>query len=161
MRSEADLTSTIENYSDMLRKICFMHLKNYSDVEDVFQEVFLKYMQSDMSFESEEHKKAWLIRVAINSCKDLLKNFFRRNVVSMDHISMEPVLLKERDLDVLNAVAKLPTKFKNVVYLFYYEEYTVPEIAEILNKKENTIYTWLGRARNRLKEDLGGGFLEE
>lgn len=161
MRSEADLTSTIENYSDMLRKICFMHLKNYSDVEDVFQEVFLKYMQSDMSFESEEHKKAWLIRVAINSCKDLLKNFFRRNVVSMDHISMEPVLLKERDLDVLNAVAKLPTKFKNVVYLFYYEEYTVPEIADILNKKENTIYTWLGRARNRLKEDLGGGFLEE
>lgn len=161
MRSEADLTSTIENYSDMLRKICFMHLKNYSDVEDVFQEVFLKYMQSDMSFESEEHKKAWLIRVAINSCKDLLKNFFRRNVVSMDHISMEPVLLKERDLDVFNAVAKLPTKFKNVVYLFYYEEYTVPEIADILNKKENTIYTWLGRARNRLKEDLGGGFLEE
>lgn len=161
MRSEADLTNTIENYSDMLRKICFMHLKNYSDVEDVFQEVFLKYMQSDINFESEEHKKSWLIRVAINSCKDLLKNFFRRNVVSMDHISMEPVLLKERDLDVLNAVAKLPTKFKNVVYLFYYEEYTVPEIADILNKKENTIYTWLGRARNRLKEDLGGGFLEE
>ncbi len=76
MRSEADLTNTIEIYSDMLRKICFMHLKNYSDVEDVFQDVFLKYMQSDISFESEEHKKAWLIRVTVNRCKDVLKNFF-------------------------------------------------------------------------------------
>ncbi|MBS7008402.1 RNA polymerase sigma factor [Anaerostipes sp.] len=161
MRSEADLTRTIEIYSDMLRKICFMHLKNYSDVEDVFQDVFLKYMQSDISFESEEHKKAWLIRVTVNRCKDVLKNFFRRNAVSIDSASTEPVFLNERDLDVFDAVAKLPTKFKNVVYLFYYEEYTVPEIARILHKKENTIYTWLGRARNKLKENLGGDFFEE
>ena len=161
MRSEADLTNTIEIYSDMLRKICFMHLKNYSDVEDVFQDVFLKYMQSDISFESEEHKKAWLIRVTVNRCKDVLKNFFRRNAVSYDCISKEPIFLQERDLDVFDAVTKLPTKFKNVVYLFYYEEYTVPKIAQILHKKENTIYTWLGRARKKLNEDLGGDFFEE
>lgn len=152
MRSEADLTNTIEIYSDMLRKICFMHLKNYSDVEDVFQDVFLKYMQSDISFESEEHKKAWLIRVTVNRCKDVLKNFFRRNAVSYDCISKEPIFLQERDLDVFDAVTKLPTKFKNVVYLFIMKNIQCRKLHRFFIKKRTRFIPGLeGQEKSLMK----------
>ena len=97
MRSEADLTNTIEIYSDMLRKICFMHLKNYSDVEDVFQDVFLKYMQSDISFESEEHKKAWLIRVTVNRCKEC--SLFYEESVQLPALY---IINNKKDIDLQN-----------------------------------------------------------
>ena len=81
MRSEAEINHAVETYADMIRRVCFYHLKNQSDTEDVFQNVFLKYMLSNESFYDSEHEKAWLLRVSINACKDYLKNFFRRNVV--------------------------------------------------------------------------------
>lgn len=76
MRSEQEVTRAIEQYSDMVRRLCMIHLKNYADTEDIFQTVFLKYVLSSAAFENEEHEKAWFIRVTINACKDLLRNFF-------------------------------------------------------------------------------------
>lgn len=76
MRSNQEVNSAIERYADTVRRICFVHLKNYSDTEDIFQTVFLKYALSSAAFENEEHEKAWFIRVTINACKDLLKSFF-------------------------------------------------------------------------------------
>ena len=78
MRGEAEVNHAVDTYADMVRRVCFYHLKNQADTEDVFQEVFLKYMLHDEPFKNKEHEKAWLLRVAINACKDYLKNFFRR-----------------------------------------------------------------------------------
>lgn len=156
MRSEQEVRSAIENHSDTVRRICFVYLKNHHDVDDVFQEVFLKYLTHDQIFEDQNHEKAWFIRVAINTCKDTLKNFFRRKVGSLDELLIEPSSLDPEHLEVLEAILKLPEKYRIVVYLFYYEGYSAIEIAQLLKKKENTIYTWLSRAKAQLKELLGG-----
>jgi RNA polymerase sigma-70 factor (ECF subfamily) len=144
------IAAAVEKYADTVRRICFIHLKNYSDAEDVFQEVFLKYLYRDAPFESDAHEKAWLIRVAVNACKDTLKNFFRRNVDSLERIAEEPFYTREDNRYVLSAVLNLPAHYRNVIYLFYYEGYTAAEIGKILNKRENTVYTWLSRARAAL-----------
>lgn len=156
MKNEHEARRALERYSDTIRRICFIHLKNYSDVEDVFQEVFLKYILYDHPFESDAHEKAWLIRVAINACKDVLKSFFRKKVYSIDDINLDHFPIQEHDHELLDSVLRLPPKYKDVIYLFYYEGYTAVEIAAIIGKPENTIYTWLNRARKELKQELGG-----
>lgn len=86
MRNEQEVNRAVEEYSDMIRRLCMIHLKNYADTEDIFQTVFLKYVLSSVVFENKEHKKAWFIRVTINVCKDLLKSFFRSRITSLDEI---------------------------------------------------------------------------
>lgn len=81
MRSEEAVREAIDRYADMVKRICFIHLKNEADTEDIFQTVFLKYAMSDVAFTNETHEKAWLIRVTLNACKDLLKSFFRKRTV--------------------------------------------------------------------------------
>lgn len=133
-----------------------IHLKNHADTEDIFQTVFLKYILSSVAFESKDHERAWFIRVTINACKDLLKSFFRSHVVSIDEIMEQPADLTPDNREVLEAVLSLPTKYREVVYLHYYEGYTAPEIARILGKNVNTVYTLLTRSKQMLKEKLGG-----
>jgi RNA polymerase sigma-70 factor (ECF subfamily) len=161
MRNEAEAIRALELYADTVRRICFIHLKNHADTEDVFQEVFLKYLLRDRVFESDAHEKAWLIRVAVNACKDAIKNFFRKNTTSFEELIAEPFYFQEKESEVLDAVLSLPEKYRDVIYLHYYEGYSTIEIAKMLGKNENTIYTWLDRARKRLKEPLGGETLEE
>lgn len=156
MRSEQEANRAIERYADTVRRICMIHLKNHADTEDIFQNVFLKYVLSTAVFESEEHEKAWFIRVTINACRDLLKSFFRSRTVSLDTLLNQPADLTETDRTVLDAVLALPGKYRDVVYLHYYEGYTAPQIGEILHKNVNTIYTLLNRAKQALKETLGG-----
>ena len=156
MKNEQEARRALERYANTIRRICFIHLKNHADVEDVFQEVFLKYILYNRPFESDDHEKAWLIRVAINACKDLLKSFFRKKVCSIDDVNLEHFPVQENDKELLDSVLRLPPKYKNVIYLFYYEGYTAVEIARIIGKPENTIYTWLNRARRELKQELGG-----
>lgn len=160
MRDETQAKQAIETYSDMIRRICFIYLKNYSDVEDVFQDVFLKYILYNGIFEDKEHEKAWFVRVTINRCKDVLKSFFRKNVSSINEIDASKLSINDKYSEVLNAVLSLPYNYKTVIYLFYYEKYTASEIGNILNKKENTIYTWLSRGKKMLKDILGGDYLE-
>ena len=156
MRSEQEANRAIERYSDMVRRICLIHLKNYADTEDIFQTVFLKYVLSSVSFESQEHEKAWLIRVTVNACRDLLKGFFRNHAVSLDEMMQQPAALSSDEWEVLQAVLSLPSQYKNVVYLHYYEGYTAPQISKILGKNVNTVYTLLNRSKKLLKEKLGG-----
>ena len=148
------VTEALEKYSNMVRWICFMYLHNQADVEDVFQEVFLKLLLADETFENEEHRKAWLCRITINKCKDVCKTFWRRKVESIE--DKELPFEDGMESEVMAAVLALPQKYKDAVYLFYYEEYTVPEIAKLLRQKENTIYSNLHRARELLKRKLGG-----
>ena len=160
MRNETEVNRVLDLYSDTVRRICFMHLKSRSDTEDVFQDVFLKYILSERIFESDEHEKAWLIRTAVNRCKDVLKSFFRKKVISVEELTAEPFYLEENDKELLDSVFRLPEKYRDVIYLFYYEGYSAAEIGSILNKSENTIYTQLSRARKALKEQLGGELFE-
>lgn len=149
----------VDDYADTIQRICYSYTKNYHDTQDIIQNVFLKYMQKHPQFESAEHEKAWILRVTINACKDSLRSIFRK------HESLEFVELaideKEDYSYVREAVCKLPAKYRNVIILYYFEELSAVEIAKILNKKENTIYTWLSRAKDKLKEMLGGDFFEE
>lgn len=133
-----------------------IHLKNYADTEDIFQTVFLKYVLCSVCFESEEHEKAWFIRVTINACKDLLKSFFRSRTTSLDEIMELPSALPAENKEVLEAVLSLPKKYRDVVYLHYFEDYTAPQIGNILGKNVNTVYTLLTRSRQMLREKLGG-----
>lgn len=160
MRSEEEASRAIERYGNTVRRLCMMHLKNHADTEDIFQTVFLKYVLSSVSFESDEHEKAWLIRVTINACKDLLKSFFRSRTVSLDQLLDQPAPMPPDHREVLEAVLALPQKYRDVVYLHYYEGYTAPEIGKILGKNANTVYTLLTRARQLLRDRLGGEDLE-
>ena len=158
MRSEQETTRAIERYADTVRRICVVHLKNDADTEDIFQTVFLKYVLSSVSFENDAHEKAWLIRVTINACKDLLKSFFRKHTVPLEEAIEQPMALPPDHRDVWEAVFSLPQKNRDVVYLYYFEGYTAPEISRILDKKVNTIYTLLTRSKEMLREKLGGGY---
>lgn len=156
MRSELEVNRAIERYSDTVQRLCIVYLKNHADTEDVFQTVFFKYYLSSIVFESDEHEKAWIIRVTINACKDWLKNLFRTRTVPLDEIIELPSEAPQGSNDVLEAVLSLPVKYRNVVYLHYYEGYTAPQISNILHKNVNTIYTLLTRSKELLREKLGG-----
>ncbi len=156
MRSEQEINRAIERYADTVRRLCMIHLKNYADTEDIFQTVFLKYALSSVAFENEEHEKAWMIRVTINACKDLLKSFFRSRVTSLDTLMDQAIPDGQEHREVLQAVLSLPQKYRDVIYLHYYEGYSAPEIGSILGKNVNTIYTLLARSRQMLREKLGG-----
>ena len=160
MRSEEQVTKAIAQYSDTVKRICFVHLKNEADTQDIFQTVFLKYALSQVEFESPEHEKAWLIRVAINACKDLLKSFFRTHTVSLDEADYKEEVPGEDYSEVMEALLRLPEKYRRVIYLHYYEEYTAPQISKILGKNVNTVYTLLARAKNLLRKELGAEKLE-
>lgn len=156
MRSEEEVSRVIEEYADTVKRVCFLYLKNYADTEDIFQRVFLKYALSSAVFKNSEHEKAWFIRVSINECKDLLKSFFRKNTVPLEEALQQIHTDNNENLEVMEAVLKLPEKYRNVIYLHYYEGYSAPQIGEILSKNVNTVYTLLTRARELLKKELGG-----
>ena len=154
MRSEQEINRAIELYSDTVRRLCVIRLKNYDDTQDIFQNVFLKYALSSVQFESQEHEKAWFIRVTINACKDWFKDFFRNNTVPLDELIEKNSDEKEDFSYVLEAVLSLPKKNRDVVYLHFYEGYTAPQIAKILNKNVNTVYTLITRSKDLLRERL-------
>ena len=161
MRDESEINRAVEEYADMVRRVCFYHLKNREDTEDVFQNVFLKYMLCDKPFKDREHEKAWLLRVAINACKDYVKSVFRRNAIPLETLREMEAGGMEEHREVLEAVLALPGKYKDVIYLHYYEGYSAFEIGRILGKKENTVYSLLSRGRGMLKEELGGERIHE
>lgn len=156
MRGEEEAARAIGQYGDMVRRLCLVHLKNPADTEDIFQNVFLKYVLSPVVFESPEHEKAWLIRVTINACRDLVKSFFRSRTVPLEELLDQPAPLSEEHREVLEAVLALPPKYRDAVYLHYYEGYTAAEIGKLLGKNTNTVYTLLTRAREQLRKTLGG-----
>lgn len=156
MRSAQEVNRAMEQYADTVRRLCMIHLKNHHDSEDIFQTVFLKYVLSSVKFENKEHEKAWFIRVTINACKDFFKDFFRSHTVPLEELLYQQEELTQDNSNVLDAVLSLPGKYRDAVYLYYYEGYTTDEIARILRKNKNTVYTLLTRSKQLLREKLGG-----
>lgn len=144
----------LDKYSKTLIKIAFTYMKNLADAEDIVQEVYISLMRRGSGFDSEEHEKAWLIRVTINHCKNRLKSAWYRKSVPLDE---EISYLPEEESEVLSAVLSLPAKYRSVIHLYYYENYSMQEISEILRKSAGTVGTWLSRGRKLLKAKLDGG----
>ena len=159
MRCELEVQNAIEQYGDMIRRICFVHMKKEADVEDVFQNVFFKYATKDIVFTSQEHEKAWLIHVSINECQSLLRRWFQRNVTLCEDLSVYGMDTTPDYPELITHVLKLKESYRDVIYLHYYEGYKISEIANILQRKENTIHTWMKRAKAELKDMLGGDSL--
>ena len=156
MRTETEVNSAMERYSDMILRLCIVYLKNNADAEDVFQNVFLKYTLYDRPFESDEHEKAWLIRVTVNACKDWVKSFFYSRTVSLEELRDYAPEATGEQYAVMEAVWSLPRLYRDVIYLHFYEGYTAPEIAGILKRNPNTVYTHLHKGKELLRELLGG-----
>ena len=128
--------------------------KNHVDAEDITQDTFLKYIKSNREFESEEHIKAWLLRVAINQSKNMMLSFWKRNQVSFEEYIAELSFENEEDHLVFETVMQLPKKYRIVLHLYYYEDYSIKEMAGILETNENTVKTRLARGRKLLREQL-------
>jgi len=127
-------------------------MKNVPDAEDAVANVFAKLLKKGLVFENAEHEKAWLLRVAINQCKDSLKHWWRNNSHIDDYQNLESNPLQKNQ--ILQIVLELPKQYKDVIYLYYYEGYGTAEIAEILKKPHSTIRYHMKEARNLLKEVL-------
>lgn len=144
---------------DMVYRLCYMYLKNSFDAEDAVQSVFLKLVKSPVLFNDCEHEKAWLIVTCRNYCKDILKNWWRTHRIDIDRLSEITALNDGEQLgEVLEKLLLLPEKYKTVLYFYYFEDYSVTKIAELLGRKVSTIQTQLSRGRERLKIDLGGNY---
>lgn len=153
-----NVKDVMEKYSDMVYRIALTRSGTIENAEDIFQEVFIKFSEKKPSFNNEKHEKAWFIRVTINLSKNINKSAWNRRVFTLDEsITFE----NKEETNVFSIVSELPQNYKTVIYLSYYEGYKVKEIAEIMNKREGTIKTWLYRAREILKQKLEGGFENE
>jgi len=150
----------IDKYSDMIIRIAYIQMKNMSDAEDAAQDVFLKLIEKPRYFESSDHEKAWLIRVAINLCKDRKKMaWLRKNKT----IPLQDSLcnITQEKSEKLEAIMELPMKYRSIILLYYYEDYSIKEISNIMGIKEATIGSQLHRARELLKTKLKGGLGDE
>lgn len=157
LRTDEDVDYILDKYSDTVYKIAYSQTKDRYHAEDVFQEVFLRLIKKRPTFENESHLKAWLIRVTINCSKSIfLSSHFKKRAVLDESIEDTKHIVTE-DSHVYEAVMTLPKKYGRVIYLFYYEGYSVREIANILQSKEATIKTQLARGRKYLKKILEGG----
>ncbi len=152
------IDEVIEKYSKMVYRLALARVKTRHDAEDVFQDVFLRYISKPRTFKSEEHRKAWLIRVTINRSKSLWSTAWFQKVGPLDEVA---VYETKEELDLHEYLTLLPQKYRLVIHLFYYEDLTVRQISEILNAKESTVRTWLTRARAILREKMKGDFINE
>ena len=164
MRSE-EFQRIVTEYADIVYRVAFSYTKTSHDAEDVVQTTFMKLLTGKVTFMDEEHVRRWLIRVAVNECNRMWSSFWRRNVEFLDD-SEEPEFSGAADVvqeksELYYAVLKLPSKCRIVIHLFYYEEYSSKEIAELLHIREATVRTRLVRARKLLKQQLKEAWKDE
>lgn len=138
----------------MLFKICMIYLGNKADAEEALQESFIKLIYKSPQFSDDEHEKAWLIRIAVNVCKDMLRSIWHKRVVKMEDI--EEYYEMTNEIYTMEEIIKLPSKYKDVIYLYYFEDYSVKHISEILKISESAVKMRLKRGRDILKIELEG-----
>lgn len=144
----------VRTYSDMIYKIAFRYVRNPHDAEDVLSETFLTYFKKEREFESEEHRKAWLIKVTINGAKDILSGRSFDEEINEEIVGEEDHNDLEDKLDLRAAIARLPEHQREIITLFYLQDVPINRIAEILDKNRNTVAVTLMRARENLKTIL-------
>ena len=147
-----DRTAAVERWGDMVWRLALVRTANVSDAEDVFQEVFLRYFRHEDRFDSDEHRKAWLIRCAVNRAKSLHASPWRRRTVPLETAAQ--IGVEDEYREVYSAVLALPAKYRAVIHLFYFEGLTTAEIAGHLGVAEGTVRSQLSRGRALLREAL-------
>lgn len=148
----------MERYSDMVYRVCLTITGNAEDAKDAFQETFLRLVKNKDKITSEEHLKAWLIRVASNCSKTTVTSTWNRTTQGMEEETAGGgKFYEQKENDLLNELQRLPKKYSVTLYLYYYEEYSIKEISVMLNKNENSIKTLLARGRKLLRKNLEEG----
>ncbi|MDE5764539.1 MAG: RNA polymerase sigma factor [Ruminococcus sp.] len=140
----------MEKYGDTIFRICLLTLKNYADAEDATQETFIIYFRKSMSFENSRHEKAWLISVAMNKCRDILR-FNKRHRTEPEDVFLFLADKSGKDTGILEALAEVPEKFRIVLTLHYIEGYKVNEIARIIGKSPSAVKMRLSKGRELLR----------
>lgn len=155
LRTNEELVQIYNRHVKTVYRVCFMHMKNQADTEDMVQNTFLRLMRDNTVFENEEHEKAWLIRTATNLCKDHFRHWWSKTV-GLDHAVGAAVEQTFKTDGNLEKVLALPSKYKTPVYLYYYEGYSTAEIAEMLKKNHSTVRSWLSKGKKLLKMEMEG-----
>ena len=172
LRTDEEIAEIYRRHMKTVYRVCFAYLKSPGETEDVVQDTFCKLIKSKTVFENLEHEKAWLIRVAVNACKNTLRHWWCKRESLEGHENLQGAGGTQGTRDgqggqggaiysTFEVVMSLPDKYKTVVYLYYYEGYTSVEIAGILKKPPSTIRNHLHEARSILRKELGGEFDEE
>lgn len=149
-KTTKDIENVVDTYGNTLFRLCLVMLGNPHDAEDVLQETFMKYLQKAPDFREKEHEKAWLIKVASNRCRDILR--LRDKHVVYDMESIYEFTQDSSDSGILDALMTLPEKFKIVLILYYVEQYKTEEIAEMIGKSASAVKMRLQKGRRLLKE---------
>ena len=152
MKDEFELL--VEKYADTVTRICFVNLENCADAEDAWQNVFLKLFKAKHLWNKPyEELRKWLVTVTLNECRDIKRKLFRRNHYDIDELEVS--YTEDFNKDLVHETKRLPTKYREVIELFYFEGYSIGEISDILSEKENTVKSRLKRGRELLKGGLG------
>lgn len=151
----------LDTYSQTLIKLSYTYVKNICDAEDIAQDVFVALIKRGKPFDSTEHEKAWLLRTVINKSKNHLRSGWIKRTVSLSDSAELGTDVSDEKTQVMEAVLSLPEKYRTVIHLFYYNGYSINEIAEIVGKKPATVGTLLARGRSLLKNMMIGGFDED
>lgn len=178
-----ELQRKIDSYSNLLYRIAYLQLRNNQDAEDVVQETFYQFIKAKKGFESPEHEKAWLIKVTLNGCRKVWRSAWYRHIdvmpaskaaedagesahgMAMDDIRdaiydntkeniLEDILIKERNREIMEAVWKLPRRYREVIHLFYFQQMSIKEISEVTKRKASTVTSQLTRGRELLRKNL-------
>ncbi len=152
MRRSVD--EAFQKYGDRVFSAAFSICRCREDADDVVQDTFLKYYLQNRDYIDDTHLKAWLLRVAVNRAKDISRTFWRKNRVSWEEYMDELEFAQPEDRSLFQAVMSLPERYRTVIHLFYYEEYSVQEIASILGRSQGTVKSQLSRGRQLLKTML-------
>lgn len=155
MDTDSAVKELFERYSDMIYRISISYGKNDYIAEEVVQEVFLRYLKKRPHFENDEHEKAWFIRVAINCCKSMLSCAWAKRMRPLEEaVEAVDFFQKKEENDLFEMLSELPAKYRIVLYLRYYEEYQVKEIAKLLGITPNLVSARLVRAKKLMKQEL-------
>ena len=141
-------------YLDTIYRVAINGCKSHADAEDVVQNTFLKLLKTEEAFADDDHARKWLIRVAVNECNTLWRSPWKKHITSLEELSAEPAFTSPEKSSLYHAVMNLPVKYRQVVHLYYYEGYSIREIAGLLKLSETAVQTRLLRARKQLKELL-------
>ena len=153
---EKDLNKIMEDLGDTVYRLALCRLQNRLDAEDVYQDVFLRLLKQDIQGWDEEHLKAWLIRVTLNRCADIGRFRIKKQTISFSEAVGNKKTDAEEYQELWDAIARLPVKFRTPIHLYYMEEYSTDEIAQILKIPASTVRSRLYKARKKLKDMLGG-----
>ena len=160
LQQRAEAERLVQTYSDLILRLCYTYLKNTQDAEDICQDTFVKLLCGNVHFTSPEHEKAWIIRTASNACKDLLKSAHHSRTCALEACGDYAVPETENEGSILAAVAQLPEHYREVLYLHYFEGYSLKELSALLNIPAATAGTRLARGREKLKAILEGEYYE-